>query len=148
MPRTIDQIRASKLPSNMMQFAARGALQVPAAENIEILVYLAQHNNVFGEPGAHDPGGMGRKIISGRRRRSANLPRSVGLFHLPRQSAARIVARAAGEYFGIRRSGGQSGDRRVAGVDRRHASKSTRVRYTERRAAGSQVKSVLEERRG
>jgi hypothetical protein len=49
MARTIDQIRASKLPSNMMQFAARGALQVPAAENIEILVYLARHNPVFGE---------------------------------------------------------------------------------------------------
>jgi hypothetical protein len=45
----IDQIRASKLPSNMMQFAARGALQVPAAENIEILVYLSRHNKVFGE---------------------------------------------------------------------------------------------------
>ncbi|HTT22003.1 MAG TPA: hypothetical protein VMG82_23945 [Candidatus Sulfotelmatobacter sp.] len=49
MARTIDQIRASKLPSNMMQFAARGALQVSAAENIEILVYLALHNKVFGD---------------------------------------------------------------------------------------------------
>jgi len=49
MARTIDQIRASKLPSNMMQFAARGALQVPPAENIEILVYLARHNKVFGD---------------------------------------------------------------------------------------------------
>lgn len=49
MPSMIDQIRASKLPSNMMQFAARGALQVSAAENIEILVYLARHNKVFGE---------------------------------------------------------------------------------------------------
>jgi len=49
MARMIDQIRASKLPSNMMQFAARGALQVPAAENIEILVHLAMHNKVFGE---------------------------------------------------------------------------------------------------
>jgi len=47
--RMIDQIRASKLPSNMMQFAARGALQVPPAENIEILVHLAVHNKVFGE---------------------------------------------------------------------------------------------------
>src|SRR3974390_2940115 len=47
--RMIDQIRASKLPSNMMQFAARGALQVPAAENIEILVHLAVHNKIFGE---------------------------------------------------------------------------------------------------
>ncbi len=49
MPRMIDQIRASKLPSNMMQFAARGALQVPPAENIEILVHLAIHNKVFGD---------------------------------------------------------------------------------------------------
>lgn len=49
MARTIDQIRASKLPSNMMQFAARGALSVPPAENIEILVYLARHNKVFSD---------------------------------------------------------------------------------------------------
>src|SRR5436305_201629 len=49
MARMIDQIRASRLPSNMMQFAARGALQVPAAENIEILVHLACHNKVFGD---------------------------------------------------------------------------------------------------
>jgi hypothetical protein len=49
MARTIDQIRASKLPSNMMQFAARGAMSVPPAENIEILVYLARHNKVFGD---------------------------------------------------------------------------------------------------
>ena len=49
MSRMIDQIRASKLPSNMMQFAARGALSVPADENLEILVYLAKHNKVFGE---------------------------------------------------------------------------------------------------
>jgi hypothetical protein len=33
----------------MMQFAARGALQVPPGENIEILVYLALHNKIFGE---------------------------------------------------------------------------------------------------
>ncbi len=49
MPRTIDLIRASKLASNMMQFAARGALQVPPDENIEILVYLARHNKIFGD---------------------------------------------------------------------------------------------------
>jgi len=48
MPRSIDLIRASKLPSNMMQFAARGALSVPPDENIEILVHLAKHNQVFG----------------------------------------------------------------------------------------------------
>jgi len=49
MPRTIDLIRASKLPSNMMQFAAKGALSVPPDENIEILVYLAKHNKVFSD---------------------------------------------------------------------------------------------------
>src|ERR1700722_5370073 len=49
MSSMIDQIRASKLPSNMMQFAARGALSVPPAENIEILVHLARHNKVFGD---------------------------------------------------------------------------------------------------
>ncbi|MGA8270966.1 MAG: hypothetical protein WB919_05355 [Candidatus Sulfotelmatobacter sp.] len=49
MARMIDQIRASKLPSNMMQFAARGALSVPPEENLEILVYLAKHNKVFGD---------------------------------------------------------------------------------------------------
>jgi hypothetical protein len=49
MPRQIDLIRASKLPSNMMQFAAKGALSVPPDESIEILVYLAKHNKVFGD---------------------------------------------------------------------------------------------------
>jgi hypothetical protein len=49
MPRQIDLIRASKLPSNMMQFAAKGALSVPPEENIEILVYLANHNKIFGD---------------------------------------------------------------------------------------------------
>ena len=49
MPRQIDLIRASRLPSNMMQFAAKGALSVPPDENIEILVYLAKHNKIFGD---------------------------------------------------------------------------------------------------
>jgi len=49
MARIIDQVRALKLPSNMMQFAARGALSVPPDENLEILVYLAKHNKVFGD---------------------------------------------------------------------------------------------------
>ena len=48
MSRMIDAVRKSALPSNMMQFAARGALMVPPAEMIEILVYLAVHNPVFG----------------------------------------------------------------------------------------------------
>jgi hypothetical protein len=49
MPRMIELIRTSSVPSNLMQAAARGALSVPPAEMIEILVYLAQHNKVFAE---------------------------------------------------------------------------------------------------
>jgi hypothetical protein len=33
----------------MMQFAAKGALQVPPDENLEILVHLAKHNKIFGD---------------------------------------------------------------------------------------------------
>lgn len=49
MSRMIDLIRASSVPANLMQAAARGALSVPASEMIEILVYLALHNKVFGQ---------------------------------------------------------------------------------------------------
>jgi len=49
MPRMIDLIRASAVPANLMQSAARGALAVPAGEMIEILVHLANHSKVFGE---------------------------------------------------------------------------------------------------
>jgi hypothetical protein len=49
MSRMIDLIRASAVPANLMQSAAKGALSVPPREMIEILVYLANHNKVFGE---------------------------------------------------------------------------------------------------
>ncbi|HTZ94927.1 MAG TPA: hypothetical protein VMB18_00925 [Terriglobales bacterium] len=49
MPRMIDLVRKSAVPSNLMQFAAKGALLVPAPEMVEILVYLATENPVFGE---------------------------------------------------------------------------------------------------
>jgi hypothetical protein len=49
MARMIDMIRNSQVPSNLMQAAARGALSVPPAETIEILVHLAVHNKIFGE---------------------------------------------------------------------------------------------------
>jgi hypothetical protein len=49
MPRMIDLIRASAVPSNIVQSAAKGALSMPAPEMVEILVYLANHNKVFGE---------------------------------------------------------------------------------------------------
>lgn len=45
----IDLVRKSAVPSNLMQFAAKGALLVPAPEMVEILVYLANENPIFGE---------------------------------------------------------------------------------------------------
>jgi len=49
MPRMIDLIRTSSVPATLMQAAARGALSVPPAEMIEILVHLANHNKIFGQ---------------------------------------------------------------------------------------------------
>jgi len=49
MSRMIELIRAAAVPSNIVQSAAKGALAMPAPEMIEILVYLALHNDVFGE---------------------------------------------------------------------------------------------------
>lgn len=49
MPRMLDLIRTSQVPSNLMQSAARGSLSVPPGEMIEILVYLALHHKLFGQ---------------------------------------------------------------------------------------------------
>ena len=49
MSRMIDLIRASAVPSNLMQSAAKGSLSVPPREMIEILVHLAIHNKIFSE---------------------------------------------------------------------------------------------------
>jgi hypothetical protein len=49
MPRMLELIRASAVPANLMQSAAKGALSIPAPEMIEILVHLATQNKVFGE---------------------------------------------------------------------------------------------------
>lgn len=48
MPRMLDLIKASAVPANLVQAAARGALSVPAEEVLEILVYLT-HNPIFKE---------------------------------------------------------------------------------------------------
>jgi len=45
----IDLVRSSAVPANLVQAAARGALSVPPAEMIEILVHLANHNKIFGQ---------------------------------------------------------------------------------------------------
>ena len=49
MRRMIDMIRSSAVSATVVQAAARGALAVPAAEMMEILVYLANHNKIFGQ---------------------------------------------------------------------------------------------------
>ena len=49
MSRMIDLIRASALPSNVMQSASKGSLSLPAPEMIAILVYLAVNNPIFGQ---------------------------------------------------------------------------------------------------
>lgn len=48
MPRMLDLIRQSAVPANVVRNASRGALTLPPAELIEILVYLADHP-YFGE---------------------------------------------------------------------------------------------------
>jgi hypothetical protein len=48
MSRMLDLIRASALASHQMMSAAKGALHVPPAEMVEILVYLGEHNKIFG----------------------------------------------------------------------------------------------------
>ncbi len=49
MSRMIDLIRASAVPSNLMQSASKGSLALPAQEMIEVLVHLAVHNKIFGQ---------------------------------------------------------------------------------------------------
>ena len=49
MPRMLDLIRASAVTQHQMMSAAKGGLRVPLAETLEILVYLAEHNKIFGE---------------------------------------------------------------------------------------------------
>jgi len=48
MSRMLDLIRASALASHQLMSASRGALRVPATEMVEILVYLAEHNKIYG----------------------------------------------------------------------------------------------------
>ena len=49
MSRMLELVRTSALPSHQMMSAAKGALRVPAEEMVEILVFLAEHNKIFGE---------------------------------------------------------------------------------------------------
>jgi hypothetical protein len=49
MSRMIDLIRVSAVPSTVMHSASKGALAVPPAEMVEILVHLATKNHIFGQ---------------------------------------------------------------------------------------------------
>jgi hypothetical protein len=83
MQRIIDQIRASRLASGMMQFAARGALQVPPAENIEILVHLALHNKVFGDTARMTLAGWDEKACLAAASDPQTSPEVLGYFVAP-----------------------------------------------------------------
>lgn len=49
MPRMIDLLRVSALPSNVVMAASKGSLSVPPREMVEILVHLANHNKIFAQ---------------------------------------------------------------------------------------------------
>jgi hypothetical protein len=49
MSRLLDLIRKSAVSSHQLMTAAKGALQAPAEEMVEILVYLAENNKIFAE---------------------------------------------------------------------------------------------------
>jgi len=48
MASTLDQIKLNAVPAGVMRIAAKGALPVPPAETLQILVYLT-HNPIFGQ---------------------------------------------------------------------------------------------------
>jgi hypothetical protein len=49
MARLLELVRRCALPSHQMMAAAKGALDVSAEEMVEILVFLADNNKIFGE---------------------------------------------------------------------------------------------------
>src|SRR5256885_12573178 len=49
MARLLELVRRSALPSHQMMAAAKGALDASAEEMVEILVFLANNNKIFGE---------------------------------------------------------------------------------------------------
>ena len=95
MPRMLELIRTSQVPSNLMQSAARGSLSVPPGEMIEILVYLSLHHKIFGEQARLTLAGWDEKACMvaakdpGDQRRSARL---LGLARQLENSLAPIVS--------------------------------------------------------
>jgi hypothetical protein len=63
MSRMIDLIRHSSVPANLMRSASLGALSLPPAETLEILVFLAEHP-VFGQQAQLTLAGWDEKATS------------------------------------------------------------------------------------
>jgi hypothetical protein len=107
--RMIDLIRASALPSNLMQSAAKGSLSVPPREMIEILVYLAVHSKIFGQQAqltlagwdeavsrevageASTPGEVLAYMISPKNLRPVLLPALLANFSVPEEALAELA---------------------------------------------------------
>src|ERR1017187_410426 len=80
MPRMIDLVRSSRLPSNLMQFAACGALSAPSGGTIEILVHLALHNNLFGAQAGLTLAGWDKKASRAAAADPQTIPEVLGYF--------------------------------------------------------------------
>ena len=91
MPRMLDLIRNSEVPSNLMQSAARGALSVPPDETIEILVYLALHHKLFGERARLTLAGWDEKASLAAAADPKTSPEVLGYFVSPENVRTRLL---------------------------------------------------------
>jgi hypothetical protein len=92
MPRMIDLIRASQVPSNLMQSAARGSLSVPPAEMIEILVHLSLHHKVFGAQARLTLAGWDEKACLSAAQDSSTSPEVLGYWVSPENLRIPLLA--------------------------------------------------------
>ena len=91
MPRMLDLIRNSEVPSNLMQSAARGALSVPPQETIEILVYLALHHKLFSERARLTLAGWDEKASLAAAADPKTSPEVLGYFVSPENVRTRLL---------------------------------------------------------
>jgi hypothetical protein len=91
MPRMLDLIRNSEVPSNLMHSAARGALSVPPQETIEILVYLALHHKLFGERARLTLAGWDEKASLAAAADPKTSPEVLGYFVSPENVRTRLL---------------------------------------------------------
>ena len=79
MPRMIDLMKESAVPANVMRSACKGALALPAAEMIEVLVYLAS-TPLFGEEARLTLAGWDEAACRAGLRESRQPQRGVAIF--------------------------------------------------------------------